>query len=247
MQLVNHLHSQICNLRVSEAALGNRGSWPVSRALLVPARIMEAAGLFPREKVHVVNMSAGFRLAAYAADSGCDDAVITCGAVADLCKANDRLFVTAFLQARAWDGVPQWRFVRCKGKRNRIVESSGGPVWMLRDAAVPAETAESDPAGSEEEVFVRARELISAGFRLDDSMRGFVRAEYATADLRMHGRARELRQRLDDYVGTSEDVSGVLMEPDGSGPRGLWWELEDQAIDMSGVDGLRTKSWSASL
>lgn len=237
MQFMDCLHSQIHNLRVSRTALSCEEAWPAGGCLLLPARIMRAAGILPYEKIRVDNLSAGGRFAAHAVVGVGADAVVALGPVARLCGKGDRLSVTVFRQMRAGGSLPQWRFVRCRGRRNKIDDRSNGTAGVFFDD-IPADSIDLEPG--DDTVFVHARDLIAAGFRLSGPMRGVVRVEYETADLKLRGRAHELSQYLEDYVGLSENA-GALLGADGK-PRGWWWVLDAEAVDLSGIVRLPPRS-----
>lgn len=231
MQFMDYLHSQIHNLRVSKTASNCREAWPAGGCILLPARIMRAARILPYEKIHVDNLNTGGRFVAHAIDGGGADAVVALGPAARLCGKNDRLSVTVFRQMQAGGSLPQWRFVRCKGRRNEIGDKSNGVAGIFFDD-IPAGSIDIDPG--DDTVFVHARDLVAAGFRLSKPIRGVVRIEYETADLELRGKALELAQHLYDYAGLSTDVHGVLVGADGN-PRGLWWALDAEAVDLSGI------------
>ena len=231
MQFMDYLHAQIHNLRVSKTAPDCREAWPAGGSILLPERIMRAARILPYEKVRVDNLSAGGRFVAHAIAGGSDDAVVALGPAARLCGKNDRLCVTVFRQMQAGGSLPQWRFVRCKGRRNKIGSSSNGVAGVFFDD-IPNGSIDIDPG--DDQVFVHARDLVAAGFRLSGPVRGVVRVEYETGSLPLRGRAHELSQYLYDFVGMDERLSGALAGPDDK-PRGLWWELDAEAVDMSGI------------
>ena len=238
MQLMDYLHSQIHNLRVSKTAPSCREAWPAGGCILLPARIMKAARILPYEKIHVDNLSAGGRFVAHAVAGVRADAVVALGSAAHLCGKGDRLSVTVYRQMQAGGSLPQWRFVRCKGKRNEIDDKSNGVAGIFFDD-IPAGSISENPG--DETIFAHARDLVAAGFRLNKPIRGVVRIEYETADLKLRGRAHELSQYLADYVGLSEN-SGVLMGSDGK-PRGWWWRLDAEAVDLSGIVRLSPRSY----
>lgn len=231
MQFMDYLHAQIHNLRVSKATLSCGEAWPAGGCVLLPERIMRAGCILPYEKIHVDNLSAGGRFAAHAVAGISADAVVALGPVARLCGKGDRLSVAVFRQMQAGGSMPQWRFIRCKGRRNKIDDKSNGTAGVFSDD-ITAEPPGGDPG--DDTIFVHARDLIAAGFRLSRSIRGVVRIEYEAADFKLHGKAFELSQRLYEYVGLSADVSGALMGSDGK-PRGLWWTLDAEAVDLSGI------------
>ena len=231
MQFMDYLHSQVHNLRVSKTAPSCREAWPAGGCMLLPARIMRAARILPYEKIHVDNLNTGGRFAAHAVDGGGADVVVALGPAARLCGKGDRLSVTVYRQMQAGGSLPQWRFVRCKGKRNEIGGKSNGVAGIFFDD-IPAGSLDSDPG--DDEVYAHARDLVAAGFRLSEPMRGVVRIEYEAADLKLHGKASELSQHLHDYAVPSADASGVLVGADGN-PRGLWWVLDAEAVDLSGI------------
>ena len=231
MQFMDYLHSQVHNLRVSKTAPSCREAWPAGGCILLPARIMRAARILPYEKIHVDNLNTGGRFVAHAVDGGAADAVVALGPAARLCGKGDRLSVTVYRQMQAGGSLPQWRFVRCKGKRNEIGGKSNGVAGIFFDD-IPAGSLDSDPG--DDEVYAHARDLVAAGFRLSEPVRGVVRIEYEAADLKLPGKASELAQHLYDYAVPSADASGVLVGADGN-PRGLWWVLDAEAVDLSGI------------
>lgn len=231
MQFMDYLHSQVHNLRVSKIAPSCREAWPAGGCILLPARIMRAARILPYEKIHVDNLNTGGRFAAHAVDGGGADAVVALGPAARLCGKGDRLSVTVYRQMQAGGSLPQWRFVRCKGKRNEIGDKSNGAAGTFFDD-ISAGSLDSD--SGDDEVYAHARDLVAAGFRLSEPRRGVVRIEYETADIRQHGKAFELSQHLYDYAVPSMNASGVLVGADGN-QRGLWWELDAEAVDLSGI------------
>ena len=239
MQFMDYLHSQIHNLRVSKTALSCREAWPVGGCILLPARIMKATRILPYEKIHVDNLSAGGRFVAHVVAGVRADAVVALGSAAHLCGKGDRLSVTVYRQMQAGGSLPQWRFIRCKGRRNKIDDKSNGTAGVFFDDN-PAESTDFEPG--DDTIFVHARDLIAAGFRLSRPIRGVVRIEYEAADFKLHGKAFELSQHLYEYVGMSAEVSGALMGSDGK-PRGLWWTLDAEAVDLSGIVRLPPRSY----
>ncbi len=116
--LVELLKSKIHRATVTDACLDYEGSVTIDKEL------MGAAGLFPHEKVHVLNINNGERFETYIIEGKAKSGTICLnGAAARLVQKNDLIIIAAYTfltpkEAKNW----QPKVVKVDGK-NKITKS----------------------------------------------------------------------------------------------------------------------------
>ncbi|MDR1811987.1 MAG: aspartate 1-decarboxylase [Candidatus Fibromonas sp.] len=116
--LIELLKSKIHRATVTDACLDYEGSITIDKEL------MGAAGLFPHEKVHVLNINNGERFETYIIEGKSKSGIICLnGAAARLVQKNDLIIIAAYTfltpeEAKGW----QPRIVKVN-ERNRITKS----------------------------------------------------------------------------------------------------------------------------
>ena len=116
--LVELLKSKIHRATVTDACLDYEGSITIDRAL------MQAAGLFLHEKVHVLNLNNGERFETYVIEGKQKSGTICLnGAAARLVQKNDLIIIVAYIsltleEAKIW----RPKIIKVNAK-NRIMES----------------------------------------------------------------------------------------------------------------------------
>jgi len=116
--LVELLKSKIHRATVTDACLDYEGSITIDRML------MQAAGLFSHEKVHVLNLNNGERFETYVIEGEQKSGAICLnGAAARLVQKNDLVIIAAYIsltpeEAKSW----QPKVVKVDAK-NRIMKS----------------------------------------------------------------------------------------------------------------------------
>ncbi len=89
--LVQMLKSKIHRAKVTEANLDYEGS------ITIDKKLMQAADIFPFEKVQVLNISNGTRAETYAIEGEADSGTICCnGALARLAHIGDLIIILAY-------------------------------------------------------------------------------------------------------------------------------------------------------
>ncbi|MCL1957456.1 MAG: aspartate 1-decarboxylase [Fibromonadales bacterium] len=115
--LVELLKSKIHRATVTDACLDYEGSITIDKEL------MQAAGLFPHEKVHVLNLNNGERFETYVIEGKKKSGTVCLnGAAARLVQKNDLVIIAAYIyltpeEARSW----QPKVVKVN-KKNRIMD-----------------------------------------------------------------------------------------------------------------------------
>jgi aspartate 1-decarboxylase len=116
--LVELLKSKIHRATVTDACLDYEGSITIDRELI------QAAGLFPYEKVQVLNINNGERFETYVMEGNPKTGIVCLnGAAARLVQKNDLVIIAAYTlmppeEAKSW----QPKVVKVNAK-NRIVKS----------------------------------------------------------------------------------------------------------------------------
>jgi len=116
--LVELLKSKIHRATVTDACLDYEGS------ITIDGELMQAAGLFSHEKVHVLNLNNGERFETYVMEGKRKSGAICLnGAAARLVQKNDLVIIAAYIyltpeEAKSW----QPKIVKVNAK-NRIMEN----------------------------------------------------------------------------------------------------------------------------
>lgn len=117
--LINMFKSKIHRATVTEANLNYVGSITIDKT------IMEAAGIFPGERVQIVNNNNGARLETYVIEGSPDSGVICLnGAAARLVQPGDNVIIIAYCwlnEKEAKTRKPQIVFV---DENNKLVEKT---------------------------------------------------------------------------------------------------------------------------
>lgn len=116
--MIELLKSKIHRATVTDACLDYEGS------ITIDKQLMQAAGLFPHEKVHVLNVNNGERFETYVIEGKKKSGTICLnGAAARLVQKNDLVIIAAYIamtpeEAKSW----QPKVVKVNAK-NRIINT----------------------------------------------------------------------------------------------------------------------------
>jgi len=116
--LIELLKSKIHRATVTDACLDYEGS------ITIDGKLMQAAGLFLHEKVHILNLNNGERFETYVMEGKQKSGTICLnGAAARLVQKNDLVIIAAYIyltpeEAKSW----QPKIVKVNAK-NRIMEN----------------------------------------------------------------------------------------------------------------------------
>ena len=117
------LRSKIYGARVTSANLRYEGSLTLDEAL------MQAAGILPYEKVHVLNLNNGSRLETYAIPGKPGEIVLN-GAAARAGAVGDEVIILCYAQLERGELAAHKPKIVKVDERNRIVSESVAARWV---------------------------------------------------------------------------------------------------------------------